>query len=100
MGSSKALGINNSRKGSIHAEELAIKYCLKYDKKNKYKIYVWKWGNRGNIKTKFCCNRCCSLIEKYNFYNKIFTFKDNEKISAYTDNPPSSLYYIMNNINE
>ena len=79
MGSSKALGINNSRKGSIHAEELAIKYCLKYDKKNKYKIYVWKWGNQGNIKTKFCCNRCCSLIEKYNFYNKIFTFKDNEK---------------------
>ena len=54
MGSSKALGINNNRKGSIHAEEIAIKYCLKYDKKNKYKIYVWKWCNSGNIKTKFC----------------------------------------------
>ena len=96
MGSSKALGINNNRKGSIHAEEIAIKYCLKYDKKNKYKIYVWKWGNSGNIKTKFCCNRCCMLINKYNFHNKVFTFQNGKKIKAFTDNPHTSLYYLMN----
>ena len=97
MGSSKAVGKNNSHIGSIHAEELAIKYCLKYDKKNKYKIYIWKWGNGGNIKDKYCCRRCCLLLNKYKFTNKIFTFKNNKHIKAYTDNPSVSLYYLMNN---
>jgi len=96
MGSSKAIGKNNNKMGSIHAEELAIKYCLKYDKKKKYQIYIWKWSNNGSIKEKFCCSRCCLLINKYNFTNKIFTFKNNKKISAYTKYPTISLYYLIN----
>jgi|TARA_B110000495_G_C22536519_1_gene325818 hypothetical protein len=96
MGSSKAIGKNNNRIGSIHAEELAIRFCLKNDKKNKLKIFIWKWTNSGALKSKYCCYRCSLLIKKYNMCNKIFTFNENGKETAFITNPQNSLYYIMN----
>lgn len=49
---------------SIHAEELAIKYIIKfYPKKiNNFKIIIWKKSGSA-----FCCSWCKKIIEKYKF---------------------------------
>ena len=96
MGSSKAICENNYKLGSIHAEEQAIKYCLKYDKKNKYKIFIWKWSNTGYLREKYCCYRCTLLINKYKMSNKFFTFNNNKVCSAVISNPNNSLFFLMN----
>jgi len=79
-GSCRANG-NNSSKITCHAEEQAIKYCNKYDKKNKYDIYIWRYGKTGDIKTTHCCKSCTKLAYKFNYADKIYTFEkygDNE----------------------
>ena len=101
MGSSKALGINNSRKGSIHAEELAIKYCLSNNKKNnKFKIFIWKFNKGQKIKPAICCSSCTHLAKKYNFTNKIFTIENNVIKCAIVSNPKPSLGDIIRNQNK
>ena len=80
---------------SIHAEELAIRYCYKYDIRNRYIIYIWKWNRSGKIKSKFCCERCTSLINKFNYKDKIFTIDKGNIISAISNNPLKSLSYFI-----
>ena len=46
FGSSRACGCNHN-KISIHAEQNAINYCRKNDKKHKYEIYIWRYGKDG-----------------------------------------------------
>ena len=89
---------NSSSKITCHAEELAIKYCRKYDKKNKYDIYIWRYGKTGDIKTTACCKSCTNLANKYNYQDRIFTFKDDEIISAVVDNPSVSLGNMLRNL--
>ena len=91
VGESRPCGLNHSQ-ASIHAEEKAIKMFLNYKNKNqKYEIYVWRWSKIGQIKTKFCCNRCTKLIYKFNLQNRIFTFNNYKKCSAIINNPSLSL---------
>ena len=87
-----------SSKITCHAEELAIKYCRENDKKNKCDIYIWRYGKKGDIKTSTCCKSCTKLATKYNYQNRIFTFKDNEIINAIVDNPSVSLGNMLRNI--
>ena len=49
---------------SIHAEELAIKFIMKFhpEKKERLKIIIWKKSGSA-----FCCNWCKKIIEKYKF---------------------------------
>ena len=89
---------NSSSKITCHAEELAINYCRKYDKKNKYDIYIWRYGKSGDIKTTSCCKSCTKLANKYDFQNRIFTFKDDMIISAIVDNPQVSLGNMLRNL--
>ena len=89
---------NSSSKITSHAEELAIRYCRKYDKKNKYDIYIWRYGKTGDIKTTACCKSCTNLANKYNYQDRIFTFKDDEIISAVVDNPSVSLGNMLRNL--
>ena len=92
-GSSRPCGVNHSR-FSIHAEQKAIHYCLKNDKKNKYKIFISRYGKNGNHKPAFCCCSCTKLADKFNYSNKIFTFNENlESVSAIIENPGLSLAY-------
>ncbi len=92
-GSSRPCGINHNRI-SIHAEQIAINYCLKNDKHNRYKIFISRFNKEGRHKTAFCCKACNKLAFKYNFQDKIFTFDEDRKcIPAVTDNPEISLAY-------
>ena len=89
---------HGSSKITCHAEELAIKYCRENDKKNKCDIYIWRYGKKGDIKTSTCCKSCTKLATKYNYQNRIFTFKDNKIINAVVDNPSVSLGNMLRNI--
>ena len=73
-------------------------YCRENDKKNKCDIYIWRYGKTGDIKTSTCCKSCTKLAKKYNYQNRIFTFKDNEIINAVVDNPSVSLGNMLRNI--
>ena len=93
FGSSRPCG-NNHNRVSIHAEQLAIHYCMKNDKKNIYKIFISRFDKRGRHKTAYCCPSCTKLAQKYNFENRIFTFdEDRNSISAIIENPVLSLAY-------
>ena len=96
-GSCRANG-NSSSKITCHAEEQAIKYCNKYDKKNKYDIYIWKYGKKGNIKTTHCCKSCTKLANKFNYTDRIYTFKNNQVKKAVVDNPSVSLGNKLRNL--
>ena len=96
-GSCRANG-NNSSKITCHAEEQAIKYCNKYDKKNKYDIYIWRYGKKGNIKTTHCCKSCTKLANKFNYTNRIYTFENNKVKKAVIDNPSVSLGNKLRNL--
>ena len=89
---------NSASKITCHAEELAIKYCLRHDKKNKYDIYIWRYGNSGDIKTTTCCKSCTKLATKYNYQNRIFTFENNKIINAVVENPAVSLGNMLRNL--
>lgn len=87
-----------SSKITCHAEELAIKYCRKHDKKNKYDIYIWRYGKTGEIKTTTCCKSCTKLANKYNYQERIFTFENENIINAVIDNPKISLGNMIRNL--
>ena len=98
FGSSRACGCNHN-KISIHAEQQAINYCRKNDKKGKYEIYIWRYSRDGDIKSMYCCNGCTKLIKKYGYKDKVYTFIDNEICKAVVDIPQVSLgYKIKNNL--
>jgi hypothetical protein len=92
-GVNRPCGINNN-KFSIHAEQKAIQFCKKYDKRNRYIILISRFDKKGNHKPTMCCNACSKLAKKYNFTDRIYTVnKNNDVISAITDNPQISLAY-------
>lgn len=80
-GTSRACGDNHKRV-SIHAEQICINYCRKFDKRNKYEIYIWRYSKDGKVKPVYCCVSCCQLAKKYHYYNKIFTFDNGEIFPA------------------
>ena len=96
-GSCRANG-NSSSKITSHAEEFAIKYCNKYDKKNKYDIYIWRYGKTGEIKKTSCCKSCTKLANKFDFTNRIYTFDDDNIVNAVIDNPKVSLGNMIRNL--
>ena len=97
FGSSRPCGCNH-HKSSIHAEEDAIRYCLKHKNKN-YKIIIWKWGRDGKVREKHCCHGCTKIIKKYGYENNIFTIIDNQFVSAIEEFPEVSLTYKIRNEN-
>tara|TARA_Y100000817_G_C16500262_1_gene386450 strand:+ start:86 stop:547 length:462 start_codon:yes stop_codon:yes gene_type:complete len=100
IGESRPCGINHYQ-SSIHAEEKAIKEFRFNTNKNKNsEIYVWRWSKTGDIKTKYCCNRCTKLIIKYKFQDKIFTFNNYKKCPAIIDNPQIPLSRHINKKNQ
>ena len=92
FGSSRACGCNHN-KISIHAEQNAINYCRKNDKKGKYEIYIWRYSRDGDIKVANCCNGCTKLVKKYGYSNRVYTFDNGKKCKAIIDNPQVSLGY-------
>ena len=92
-GSSRPCGKNHNR-FSIHAEQIAINYCMKNDKHNRYKIFISRFNKQGFHKKTHCCPACTKLAKKYNFENRIFTFDDDRNwIPAIIENPIISLAY-------
>jgi cytidine deaminase len=92
-GSSRACGCNY-HKSSIHAEQKALEYLRKNTKNKSLKVYIWRWGKRGEIKSTYCCVSCSQLLNKYGYQDNIFTFdNDNIPISAMKTNPELSLAY-------
>jgi tRNA(Arg) A34 adenosine deaminase TadA len=96
-GSNRVNG-NSYSKITCHAEEQAIKYCNKYDKKNKYDIYIWRYSKTGNIKSTSCCKSCTKLANKFNFTNRIYTFENDNIVNAIIDNPKVSLGNMIRNL--
>ena len=98
FGSSRACGCNHN-KISIHAEQNAIDYCRKNDKRKNFEIYIWRYTKDGDLKSAHCCHSCTKLINKYGFQNRVYTFDDDNIINAVVDNPQVSLgYKIKNNL--
>ncbi len=92
FGSCRPCGKNHNR-FSIHAEQKAINYCLKNDKRNKYKIFISRYNRYGEHKCTMCCHSCTKLAKKYNFIDRIFTIDNDKIISAISENPSISLAY-------
>lgn len=98
FGSSRACGCNHN-KISIHAEQNAIDYCRKNDKRKNFEIYIWRYTKDGDLKSAHCCYSCTKLINKYGFQNRVYTFDDDNIVNAIVDNPQVSLgYKIKNNL--
>ena len=74
-GTSRACGENHTQI-SIHAEKKCVNYCRRYDKRNKYEIYIWRYSKNGKIKPVYCCGACTKLLKKYNYHDKVYTFED------------------------
>ena len=94
-GSSRVCGRNNEKR-TIHAEELAIKYCmgkLKGNSKssNRYQIIIWKFNKHMLIKPAICCSSCTKLARKYNFTRNMFTVRHDSIVSSIIANPIPSL---------
>jgi deoxycytidylate deaminase len=96
FGSSRACGCNHN-KISIHAEQNAIDYCRKNDKRNNFEIYIWRYTKDGDLKSAHCCYSCTKLINKYGFQNRVYTFDDDNIVDAIVDNPQVSLGYKIKN---
>ncbi len=96
FGSSRACGCNHN-KISIHAEQNAINYCRKNDKRKNYEIYIWRYTKDGDLKSAHCCHSCTKLINKYGFQNRVYTFNDDNIVNAVVDNPQVSLGYKIKN---
>ena len=96
FGSSRACGCNHN-KISIHAEQNAIDYCRKNDKRKNYIIYIWRYTKDGDLKSAHCCHSCTKLINKYGFQNRVYTFNDDNIVNAVVDNPQVSLGYKIKN---
>jgi cytidine deaminase len=91
-GNSRPCGCNHN-KISIHAEQKAISYCRRHDKKHNYKIYIGRYAKDGHLKPAYCCRACSQLVTKYEFQDRIYTLKDGSFVSALKDNPEISLGY-------
>jgi len=91
-GNSRACGCNHN-KISIHAEQLAIEFCRKHDKRNKYKIFIGRYAKDGHLKPAYCCHACSQLANKYNYQDRIFTVDNDIFVNALKDNPTISLGY-------
>jgi len=96
FGSSRACGCNHNRI-SIHAEQNAIDYCRKNDKRKNFEIYIWRYTKDGDLKSAHCCHSCTKLINKYGFQNRVYTFLDDNIVDAVVDNPQVSLGYRIKN---
>ena len=96
FGSSRACGCNHNRI-SIHAEQNAIDYCRKNDKRKNFEIYIWRYTKDGDLKSAHCCYSCTKLINKYGFQNRVYTFNDDNIVDAVVDNPQVSLGYKIKN---
>jgi len=96
FGSSRACGCNHN-KISIHAEQNAIDYCRKNDKRNNFEIYIWRYTKDGDLKSAHCCYSCTKLINKYGFQNRVYTFDDDNIVDAIVDNPQVLLGYKIKN---
>ena len=96
FGSSRACGCNHN-KISIHAEQNAINYCRKNDKRKNFEIYIWRYTKDGDLKSAHCCYSCTKLINKYGFQNRVYTFDDDNIVNAVVDNPQVSLGYKIKN---
>ena len=96
FGSSRACGCNHN-KISIHAEQNAINYCRKNDKRKNFEIYIWRYTKDGDLKSAHCCYSCTKLINKYGFQNRVYTFDNENIINAIIDNPQVSLGYKIKN---
>ena len=96
FGSSRACGCNHN-KISIHAEQNAIDYCRKNDKRKNFEIYIWRYTKDGDLKSAHCCHSCTKLINKYGFQNRVYTFDDDNIVDAVVDNPQVSLGYKIKN---
>lgn len=96
FGSSRACGCNHNRI-SIHAEQNAIDYCRKNDKRKNFEIYIWRYTKDGDLKSAHCCHSCTKLINKYGFQNRVYTFDDDNIVDAVVDNPQVSLGYKIKN---
>ncbi len=92
FGSSRACGCNHN-KISVHAEQNAINYCRKNEKRNKLEIYIWRYSKDGTIKSAHCCHACTKLVKKYNYQDRVFTFNKENIESAIVDEPQLSLAY-------
>ena len=88
MGTSRACGENHN-KISIHAEQRCLEFCRTHDKRHKY-------SKEGKIKPVFCCGACTNLLRKFNYGNKIYTFKDHQRCPA-IGQPYITLGYQMKN---
>ena len=95
MGTSRACGENHN-KISIHAEQRWLEFCRTHDKRHKYEIYIWRYSKEGKIKPVFCCGACTNLLHKFNYENKIYTFKDHQRCPA-IGQPYITLGYQMKN---
>jgi hypothetical protein len=95
-GNSRACGCNHN-KISIHAEQRAIEYCRKHDKRRKYKIFIGRYAKDGHLKPAYCCHACSQLATKYEYDDRIFTVQDGSFVSALKDNPEISLGYKIKN---
>lgn len=89
-GESRPCGLNHKR-SSIHAEQLGLNYCFNYPNKKHLIIIIWRYSKDGKIKPKYSCNACTKLLNKFNFKDRVFTFKNDELCPAVIDNPPLSL---------
>ena len=81
FGSSRACGCNHN-KISIHAEQNAINYCRKNNKRNKLEIYIWRYSKEGKVKPVFCCGACTNLLHKFNYENRVYTFQGDQRCPA------------------
>ena len=90
FGSSRAVS-KGHQKSSFHAEEIAIKYCIRQKLNYKYDIIIWRWSKEGHIKPKECCSSCVHLAKKLNFTDRIFTIIDGKIVSAITECPCMSI---------
>ena len=93
-GSSRPCGHNHSR-FSIHAEQKAIEFCRKYDKRDRYQIYISRYTKKGFLKPTYCCPACKKLFKKYHLENRVFTFENDKIVSAIIDNPTISLAFMI-----
>ena len=94
-GTSRACG-DNHKKISIHAEQICISYCRTKDTRNKYEIYIWRYSKHGKLKPVYCCGACCQIAKKYNYYDKIFTF-ENQEICPAVGSPYTTIGNILKN---
>lgn len=92
FGNSRACGCNHN-KISVHAEQLAIEYCRKHDKRHKFQIIIGRYAKDGHLKPAYCCHACSQLVRKYNFQNRVFTLDNDKFVSALKDNPSISIGY-------